>query len=495
MHTFGILAVLFGAWAASTPAFSGPDEPAHVVRAGAVAGGQLGARSVPGLDPGQTLVDDVPRSLTLGTGIAVCYVFDGRATLWDPTSPPCGPQEFRADRERVEAITTSGNTPPLYYALVGLPLRAVPDGTGLLVARLVGSTACAALIAIAATAARSARRRTFLLTGLGVAVTPMACFLGGVINPSGLEIAAGIATWTLLLVVASQAGRAPTSLVVALTATGTILVLSRALSAAFFVGMVLVTALAFGCGWIDRRDRRWWAAGVTVALALAASATWVLTHDRSSSLVPAADIRPADRISQVTLSLGKSFENLEQMIAWFGWFEARTPRGVHLAWLFAAGLLLLMAVHLTRSVRGRIAVGLLLGAAAVLPVAIEVPGYSTYGLIFQGRYTLPIVAGIPLLCGVLLDGAGDGVRSLLAGSRRTVLGVLWLAHLVAFWFFLRRYTAGVDEAITIPRHPEWSPPLHPWIMFAVVAAASGAWGRWLVRSAEPASIGGAVDPA
>lgn len=481
---FIAFSVLLGGWAVSLPDFSGPDEPAHVLRAAAVAGGDL-ETDPRDLGDGESVVTGIPRSLTLGSAIAVCYVFD-------PTTTPCGPP-FVEDGTPSEAVTTAGSAPPLFHGLVGPPLRAEPDARGLLLARLVNAAACAALLATAAAFALRARRRAFLLAGLGVAVTPMACYLATIINPSGIEIAAGIATWVLLLVAAREERPLSTGMAAALVAAGSVLVLSRALSAMFFVLIVATVVLALGWRAFDPRRRQVQVAVGVLGVAFVAAAAWVLSHD-PTALVPALVIQPASLFSKLMQSIGKTGSNLEQMIAAFGWLDVRSPRGVHFAWLFVAATLVLLAMHATRQVRARLALVAVIVASFAIPIVIEVRGYDEYGLIWQGRYILPIAVGIPLLSGVLLDRSPAPLRTLLERPRRTLILVLWVAHCAAFWFLLRRYSMGADASVVIPLHPEWSPRLHPWVLAAIVAAASGEWARWLIRSAEP-EVDAELEPA
>lgn len=467
---FAVLATLLGAWVIATPDFSGPDEPAHVLRAAAVAGGDLGSEASPDYDQGVTRVDDIPRSLGLGPAITSCFAFDRNAT-------PCGPP-FEADDTRTSAFTTAGNAPPLFYALVGVPLRAQPDARGLLLARLVSAGACAALIATAAIAALRARRRGFLLVGLAVAVTPMACYLGGVINPSGLEIAAGTATWALLLTTVAAPERPPRWVLVALGLSAATFILARALSPAFFALVVAVTIAALGGRVIDRRERRWQMLGAGLGLAVALATIWVVGHD-PTSVVPANVIEPATLSRKLVLSVGKTWGSVEEMVAAFGWLDVHYPRGIHQAWLLAASVLVLLAMHLDRSTRARVALGALLLLSWAIPIAIEVRGYDDYGLIVQGRYILPVAVGIPLLSGLMIDRARAAAVVALDSLRRTILVGLLVAHAAAFWFFLRRYTMGADSGVLIPWDVEWSPRLHPWLLMAVVVAASAEWARWL----------------
>lgn len=474
---FVVFSVLLGGWAVSLPDFSGPDEPAHVLRAAAVAGGDLETEARD-LGDGKSFVTDIPRSLTLGSPIAGCYVFD-------PTATPCGPP-FVRDNAPSEAITTAGSAPPLFYALVGPPLRAEPSARGLLVARLVNAAACAALLATAAAFALRARRRAFLLLGLGVAVTPMVCYLATIVNPSGIEIAAGVATWMLLLVAATEGRPISMGMATALAAAGSVLVLSRALSAVYLVLIMATVVLAFGWRAFDPRRHPVRVGVGVLGVAFVAAAAWVLSHD-PTALVPALVIQPASLFGKLMQSVGKTGLNLEQMIAAFGWLDFRSPRGVHFAWLFVTVTLVFFAMHATNQVRARLALLSVIAATFLIPIVIEVRGYDDYGLIWQGRYILPVAVGIPLLSGVLLDRATAPLRSLLERPRRSLILMLWVAHCAAFWFLLRRYSMGADASVVIPLHPEWSPRLHPWVLAVIVAAASGEWARWLIRSAEPGS--------
>lgn len=471
---FLVFAVLLFGWTVALPDFSGPDEPAHVLRAAAVAGGDLETEDR-GLGDAQTVVTDIPRSLKLGSPIAVCYVFN-------PNTTPCGPP-FAEDDTPDEGITTAGTAPPLFYGLVGLPLRLEASARGLLLARLVNAGACAALFATAAVFALRARRRRFLLTGLAIAVTPMACYLAVVVSPSGLEIAAGIATWVLLLVAASAGRSIPPGMLAALTVAASVLVLSRALSAVYMVLIFATVVLALGWEAFDPRRRQVKVAAGVLAAAFLAAGAWVVTHD-PTELVPAIVITPHNAFDTVMVSVGKTGSNLEQMIAAFGWLEFRIPHMVHVAWVFAAGVLLLFVAHGVRERRGQLALGLVVAASFLIPIAIEARGYARYGPIWQGRYILPIAVGIPLLSGVLLDRAGSPIADLLDRPRRTLIWILWLAHCVAFWILLRRYTMGADASVLIPLHPEWSPRLHPWVLAVIVFGASAEWARWLIRSGD-----------
>jgi len=106
-------------WSLGTARYGGPDEPAHVIRAYAVAHGDvLGDRPDPAtldLAPGYRVVD-VPASLA--SGDPACFRHDSTVT------PDCAVAS--TSTEPVAAATSAGINPPLYYAVVG-PLARLGD--------------------------------------------------------------------------------------------------------------------------------------------------------------------------------------------------------------------------------------------------------------------------------------------------------------------------------------------------------------------------------
>ena len=103
-----LLLGLLATWAIGTARYGGPDEPAHVLRASAVAHGQVQGE-VPDsasieLAPGYRIVD-VPASLA--SGDPACFRHDSAVT------PDCAvPSTSTAT---VPAATSAGVNPPLYW--------------------------------------------------------------------------------------------------------------------------------------------------------------------------------------------------------------------------------------------------------------------------------------------------------------------------------------------------------------------------------------------
>jgi hypothetical protein len=106
------------------------------------------------------------------------------------------------------------------------------------------------------------------------------------------------------------------------------------------------------------------------------------------------------------------------------------------------GLLVGLGLALGRR-RLAIAIATLLGLIVLVPALLEFIEAERFGFGWQGRYTLPLAVGLPILCGYTL--AQEPARVLQRGRLTTVLGVAFVvAHLLAFWQNMRRYTVGSD---------------------------------------------------
>ena len=126
--TFVLLLALASAWSLVTPPGGGPDEPAHAIRAAAVAGGELTGDPYPPVGGG-ALVVEAPASLDALD--PTCFAFQSGI------SASCRPSYEGPDSDK-EIVTTAGVSPPAYYAIVGGPLQLVPSLDGLYLARLTG---------------------------------------------------------------------------------------------------------------------------------------------------------------------------------------------------------------------------------------------------------------------------------------------------------------------------------------------------------------------
>lgn len=469
VHALALL-VLSGSWALAGPRFSAPDEPAHVLKAAAVVRGQL--RSPPDPD-GEGQLVEVPERLAGADLLAICFAFRSEVTA------DCAADELTGSTEPVEVSTQAGSYPPLYYALVGWPTLVSLDADVVYAMRLVGAVANVALLVVATMALATLVGRRLAMAGMLVVATPMVLFLSGSVNPSGLEASAAVAAWCCALAVAdrSTARRAVGApLAWGLAVAGGVLASTRWLGPAFLALVLAGAALARPLGplvrgaWAARRER----ALVGAALALAvtagvAGAVTLATPDRI--LLPGAPVPPGDAAAEAVLGNAQGY--LRSMIGVFGWLDVPTPTFTYWAWLaLLAGLVgAALLVGRASQVRTIVAVAAL---SALLPFS-QLPSAADLGLPWQGRYALPVAAGVPLVALLAVEGARRAGR-LRVGTTRLVLAVAPLAaagHLVAFAWAERRYATGLHGSFDIWRDARWAPPGGNLVLLTAVAAALG----------------------
>src|SRR5207248_4199666 len=139
----------------------------------------------------------------------------------------------------------------------------------------------AALLASAVVSLGRVGDAPFAMLGLLVAVTPTALFLAASVNPSGLEIVAGLAVWVAGAVLVAEArssvdGHLDRRLIARLGIATAVLVLSRQLGP-FWAGLILLVL----AGMAGRRglralraSRALWAWGAVVGACVVAQMAW-----------------------------------------------------------------------------------------------------------------------------------------------------------------------------------------------------------------------------
>ena len=450
-------------WALAIPRFASPDEPAHVYKAYGTAHGELLGEPAPGF-PNNLREFDGPDSL--GPPNLQCY--NGQPDVPASCATSIDPH----------LISSSARYPPWYYGLVGLPARVVGQSDSVFAYRWFSLLLCVALLTLAMVAVkRSARAELAALVVVGV--TPMALFLLASVNPNAAEIAGFVAIWGCLTRVLTD-DAVPERWLTAAAWLAAALVLMRPIAAAWLIG---VAAVAFVAAHPDRRRRlvTWRRALTTTAPivgALLASWAWLLY----------ARIEVRDQRLDTSLSLGSALRlsvtnwptYMRQAIGVLGWLDTSLPSFVYVAW--AAALLIVAIVHLRGADRrGLAALGLLVVVWLALPLAINVFTYSRAGLTYQGRYSLPILAGLVFLP---LWNRSPRLRWPRLSQRplvAVVLGLVVVAEVAALWQMLRRFTVGAHGKIILAGSLPWQPPVAPMVLVAVNAAAmiAVAWSGWI----------------
>lgn len=445
--------LVIGAWSVAAPYDATPDEKEHVIRAAGVAAGQIVTEPSSTAMKGGGAFQEVPNSLVRTN----CFKHEPERSAACGTDPG-------GDETVVEAGTGAGRYHPLYYILVGWPLALSPDWTGLLLARLITAALSAALLATALIDAMRWSRFRLMAAGALAATTPMVMHMASAVNPSGVEIAAGIAFFAaaIPLLFASGAGRSRTLLwhvgvaALALATLRTAGPLWLALS---------VVALLIPWRWQRLRELwqwrpvRWWT--LTIGLATAACMTWTLIFKTNA----ASDVRvPQLSLGQSVRKVVERWDNyLAEMVGVTGWLDTYQLPPVYLIWHFATAALIIWGFVLAGR-GGQIRLLAIAASGIVLPSLMQVVAMNIYGFIMQGRYLLPLLVGLPLLASFLIQQYGFPHDKSQTFVR--MLAVLLLPlHLVVLAYTMVRWQRGLDPdggfSALNPLSGEWQPPLGP----------------------------------
>lgn len=441
----------FAAWSLATPLYASPDEPAHVIRAAAIVRGQLVGQTIKDVADAHTQVT-VPDVFATGGLYAHCFAFH-------PTVPASCASPLTSSTQTVSAETYVGRYPPFYYLVVGLPSLVFVSRHGIYLMRLTSALLNAVLVSLALVAVLRWSRRRVLLPAALVAVTPMTWFLGGVVNPSGFEICAAVCLWTAgVVLVREHPDHPPPGLVVIVAVSAAALMLARPVSP-LWVSIIAVVLAVLG-GWravtglLHSRTARWSAPPVA---ACGAFALWWLVAEHSLDLLAVGSPVGRDQsgLGLVLFVFRQTGAWLHQMVGVFGWLDTPSPLLTYLVW--AVAVCAVGLAGLAGGVRGAAAMVLVVLAVLAVPVALSVGQAHRLGIIWQGRYTLPIAAGVPLVAAASMRplGALGRWRAPIAVLSSVVLAI---AAMAAYLEALRRYTVGVAGPVDF-LHGSWHPPL------------------------------------
>ncbi len=471
--------LLLGAWAVAAPYSGFPDERDHILRAYGVVTGQVALVPVDAANGGGAFVD-VPRSLV----VEQCWQFHSEV-------PASCAREPGGDETVERAATAAGRYFPVYYALVGAPLAFWPDWTGVLLARLLSVALCAFLLANALTDAMRWSRHRLLAAGVLVAATPMVAHMGGALNPSGPELAAGVAFFAaaIPLLFNPAARRNPTLLWhvgIAALLLATLRLLGPLWLALSVLALLLPwrrATLADLWGW---RALRGWLIGVGAATA--AAVAWAMTSNVTESNPYFRESAGLGPLQIAWTEVQRWPDYIAEMVGVMSWLDAQLPGLVYIVWPVVAGAVVIWGYLFgDRSSRLRlVALGI---AGTLVPLAISVVYANTFGFITQGRYLLPVLVGLPMLGAFLIGEYGlpaDVSRTLT----RLCIVVLMPIHVVALAFTMIRWQHGqVRGAGLNPLAGPWHPVLGSVtpLLAAVVGLAVVAWLAWAggPRNAAP----------
>jgi Predicted membrane protein (DUF2142) len=483
---FAFVFAAIGLWSLVTPRYAAPDEPAHATKAAAVARDEwIGQREFTPTVP----YVRVNAAGTIANGAnPACLAFDP-----DVSAACLKPWTYQP--KPVSATTYVGTYPPLYYFLVGLPLRFTASTNVLFYMRLTGALVSALFLTAAFVSASRAPRARWTTLGVAVAATPTAIYMAAVINPSGLEISAAICLWTSALSLfarhADGDARYRRSLVVWTAISAATLVQIRGLSPLLLLIVTLGVLAAVGHRQLLQLARRrdvQIGVGVVAACSIFAVA-WILgegsLHVAVGTPVPSS-VGTLETLKKA-LHVGLDFE---EIVAVFGWLTVFLP-----LWCYAIWGLAVVAPWAAGALRR--AWRPILTAAGVAVVTVALPTLLTfsqahrYGIVGQGRYILPVAAGVPVLSAYALSRAAEPARWLRPAA--VGLGLLiGLVQVAAFVQALHRYRTGLGAPIWVA-HAPWEPPLRWWAAIAGFALLQAGL-LWWWSTLRPSAAGPAPAP-
>jgi hypothetical protein len=436
--------LLLGAgWSLALP-YDGPaDEMQHVTRAYSLVSGEVMPRA-------DALVT-VPASLAPAglTGDQPCLRWHLETTAACFTSP-----DAHAADSRTLVRTPSGaaNYNPVYYALVGLPIKLWPDYTGIVIARLLTSALMAGLFAGAVAVARriSAGRGPLLVGGVLLAVTPVAVNMAGGVNPAGPEIAAGVALWAALVAVLKARDDSRWTLAL-LAVSACLLAVLREFGIGWLAASVVVTAFGTPRERLKEllRRRAVWLAALPVLAAVGFGAMWILLSTQGG--IPSSGLK-ASSVPTGSALLAKELTHrvpyyTQGLVGLTSYGDIAIPFPLVAAWFAAVGTLLVQAA---RKCGWRVALQLtaIVGFGYAVLVAADLVAAEGGWWLSQGRYALPLLAGATVLAAYELS-----ERRIPEAARqgRVVRGLAWVllpTQGVALWVTMIRFQHAFRS-----RHP------------------------------------------
>jgi Predicted membrane protein (DUF2142) len=383
---FAAFLLIAAGWALVTPVGQYPDEIDHVYVAVSVVRGEVFPHVGEYWD-GTGAITNVPLSIRRIVRDDPCRGV-GTPSQCSTASAPAG---------WVTVVTSEGRNFPLYYALVGWPSLLFPDRAGWYLMRLASAVWCAMLLATGALVVMSMQRRPAVLAaGMLAGLTPLALDLSGSINPSGAEAASALCFWAALLALIRGDSALSRPLLVRFgLISGVVLAVCRE-TGWLWIALAVLASLA-SVRKAERRvflrsgDTRLLLAGVAVA-ASAAQLWSFIFRGYQHFRIP----HPPAGLAAVRESLAATPKLLQEILAYLGLLTIPPPAAADVCWVLAAVAVITIGAITERRTGLLVTVGAAL--VVVLPFAILTYAYLHPQIgIWQGRYTLPLAIGVPLL--------------------------------------------------------------------------------------------------
>lgn len=484
--TFVALFIAIGGWSVVNPAMASPDEPAHAVKAAATVRGEFVADESE-YNAGRGTFE-VPELFAQVWNLT-CYAFHPE------TTPNCSAGLTGDLSAPSESASHVARYNPLYYTVIGLPSLLPIGPETLALMRLASALLNAFLIALLVRTIFELRRPFWPLIGVVAATTPMAVYIASSMTPQGPEIFGAMLTLVVLLAITREPdeallGRRMWRLVIA----AAFFVLARGLSPAYLAFIVLIAALVvprWSLLWDVIRNRRIWPQlGLCIAAAVGAVVYTLASGSLALGIVlPEPGLSARDVVMRMLRNTDYYFE---QLVGVFGWGDTHLPIWTQMIIVCIVGLVVLVGLAVG-TWRERVSILIVGVATVVVPIAVQLLSYKESGLVWQGKYVMPIALAAPVLAGFFAERKPmtmDVARRIAPWA----VGFAAAGQVIAFTVNLHRYVNGANGPWTNLIEGAWLPPVPIWLAISVELFVWAAITVAVALVARRTSDDGAFEP-
>lgn len=450
----GIL-VLQLAWTIVVPPYAGVDEFEQAYRAASVGEGYVVNDYVQAEHARGGLIR-VPADVVARTrDICLDLGYPGR----DGCVPVQGPD---ADGNVLIASVMAAYN-PAYYLAVGPPARFLHGDARLYAMRVLTAVLCSGLLLLALVRLVGRARSRWPLAGLALALTPVTLYGSATVAPNGVGFVAGITAWAVVLTMMYGAGQRASDWWVLAVALG--IIGSTHTTGPLWALLIGLSVLslprgreALARGWRERRPHLVGAAVLALGVGLL-DVGWTLSQgtnlsnandDLALGAMPWDEL-PGQALSWVVQTMGAvPFRN-----------ELLPLATIAATFVLFALVLGLGFRHAGRPER-RVLAGLCV-AFVLVGMAVSLVSYDGNGWVWQGRYALPALAGVPMLCAWILQRVPGRLGGMLPA-------VIWTSFVgVQTWSLVH---VARHELRVLPAGFPWTPPPVSLLLGAGLAAAA-----------------------
>lgn len=440
--------LLIGSWAVAQPYDASADEHDHMYRAYGVASGEIRPEptaAIRGTGAFQTVAKGLIRpwpSVTVGGQAA--WTVEPPCWLFKRASAACA-EPPSADATPVVVASGAGRYNPVYYGLVGMPLKLWPGWPGVLLARLLSAAMCAAFLAGAITAIVRYSRHGLMMAGLVASATPLMLQFMASVNPNGPEMAAGIALFAGGIPLLIGRASATSKGLLALVGLSAVALATFRPTGLLFLGMTAIMfflplrASNLRALWAERAVRLWVAG---IILACVAAVAWIFTSKATNlgTFTFGRTLTTGEAIVGETERWGWNY--LPQFISELDWAtDVQLPAPIYFTWAFVAAALAIFGVVFGRGV-DRWRMFAVLAGGLFVPAAVQVLSVNAVGFITQGRYLLPMLVGLLILGAYIMEERGLSAEH-SHSLTRLVVGVLLVFQFLSLVFVMVRWQRGI----------------------------------------------------